>query len=73
MKLKIGKMITITNGKKYILKEIIETDDRDYLLLMKSKKDFLFAQNTFNGIEEVTDIDELESIKEFLNNKKKRK
>ena len=68
MRLKIGKTVTLTNGKKYTLEKIIETEDRDYLLLSKSKKDFTFGQNT---IEEVTDIEELEYIKQILNNKNK--
>ena len=40
MKLKTGKKVTLTNGKKYTLEKIIEGEDRDYLLLTKSKKDF---------------------------------
>lgn len=71
MRLKIGKTVTLTNGKKYTLEKIIETEDRDYLLLAKSKKDFIFGQNTMKGIEEVTDIEELEYIKQILNNKNK--
>lgn len=73
MRLKIGKTVTLTNGKKYTLEKIIETEDRDYLLLSKFKKDFTFGQNTMKGIEEVTDIEELEYIKQILNNKNKTK
>lgn len=73
MRLKIGKTVTLTNGKKYTLEKIIETEDRDYLLLSKSKKDFTFGQNTMKGIEEVTDIEELEYIKQILNNKNQTK
>lgn len=73
MRLKIGKTVTLTNGKKYTLEKIIETEDRDYLLLAKSKKDFTFGQNTMKGIEEVTDIEELEYIKQILNNKNQTK
>ena len=70
MRLKIGKTVTLTNGKKYTLEKIIEAEDRDYLLLAKSKKDFTFGQNTMKGIEEVTDIEELEYIKQILNKNK---
>ena len=73
MKLKIGKTVTLTNGKKYTLEKIIETEYKDYLLLTKSKKDFTFGQNTIKGIEEITDIEELEYIKQILNNKNKTK
>ena len=66
MKLKTGKKVTLTNGKKYTLEKIIEGEDRDYLLLTKSKKDFTFGQHTMKGIEEITDIEELEYIKSFL-------
>ena len=73
MKLKIGKTVTLKNWKKYTLEKIIETEYKDYLLLTKSKKDFTFGQNTIKGIEEITDIEELEYIKKILNNKNKTK
>ena len=73
MKLKTGKKATLTIGKKYTLEKIIEGEDRDYLLLTKSKKDFTFGQHTMKGIEEITDIEELEYIKQILNNKNKTK